>query len=73
MQSLLKILAVIVELIGWAVRVKQQEKHDDEVKSVRRDPVGSFRSEFGGVPDNEAGQPEGLHSSKASAQVDTRQ
>ncbi|WP_039913142.1 hypothetical protein [Cellvibrio mixtus] len=73
MQSLIKILVLIGELVTWVIRVKQQEKQREQVETIRNDPVDAFRNEFGGVPDNEAGQPEGLHGSKASAEVDAKQ
>lgn len=73
MQSLLKILSLFGDLVLWVIRIKQQEKRDEELKAVRSDPAGAFRAEFGGVPDNEAGNPQPVHGSEARAQVDTRQ
>lgn len=66
MNSLIKLLSLASELVLWLVRVKQQEKQREEVQSIRRDPVAAFRNEFAGVPDSEAGLPDG----KASVEVD---
>lgn len=73
MQSLLKILSLFGDLVLWVIRIKQQEKRDEELKAVRRDPVGAFRAEFGGVPDNEAGHPHPVPGGEAGAEINQRE
>lgn len=54
MQSLLKVIGLISDLVSWVVRVKRSEKRKAEIDAIRKDPAGQFINEFGGVPDSEA-------------------
>jgi hypothetical protein len=71
MQALLKILGLFAELIAVVVRRQAVDKREAEHDAIRKDAVGEFRSEFGGVPDNEAGH--SVHSGKAGVEVDSKQ
>ena len=71
MQTLLKILEIFAELIAYVVRRRAVEKREAEHSAIRKDPVGEFRNEFGGMPDNEAGH--SVHSGKAGVEVDSKQ
>lgn len=71
MSNLLKILGLFVELVHWLIRTRQQEKQREEIETVRRDPVGAFRDEFAGVPDNEAAG-HSMPSDQASVEINSK-
>lgn len=52
MQSALKIILVLVELIDVLIKRWQRQKHDEVIENIRNDPAGEFINEFGGVSDD---------------------
>ena len=50
MQTVLKLLIVIGELIQRYCDIRKQAQRDEQVDAIRKDPAGEFINEFGRVP-----------------------
>lgn len=69
MRALLKVILIGFELIQLLINKREVAKRDEDIKSIRNDPAGSFVNEFGGVSDDasKANVPSG----EASPKVDS--
>ena len=68
MQSLLKLIGLLADLIQVLINRQAIARRDDEVQAIRNDPAGQFAAEFGGVPVKPTEAP--MPGDKAGAQVD---